>query len=138
MFGWSILFPFIKLFGTIPITGIFTKTSISIFLKRYCLFKSLHLHFNQWENSISVHFKQHQVIRSFLYAVLNMLFTFALKWLQFFTNVFNMPRITTEQETQIILIITNLILIYFRILVSCVCSKPDISSCCFFNSLHLH
>ena len=39
-----------------------------------------------------------------------------------------MPRITTEQETQIILIITNLILIYFRILVSCVCSKHDISN----------
>ena len=81
MFGWSILLPFIKLYATVPITGIFTKTSISIFLKRYCLFKSLHLHINQWEDSISLHFKQHEVIRSFLYVLLNMLFTFALKYL---------------------------------------------------------
>ena len=38
-----------------------------------------------------------------------------------------MPRITIEQETQVIPIITNIILIHFRILVSCVCSKPAIS-----------
>ena len=43
-----------------------TKASISIFLKRWCLFKSLHLHNNQWENSIFVHFKQHQVIRAYV------------------------------------------------------------------------
>ena len=81
MFGWCILFPFIKLYATVPITGIFTKTSISIFLKRQCLFKSLHLHINQWENSISVHLKQQQVILSFLFIIVNMLFTFDLKWL---------------------------------------------------------
>ena len=106
MFGWSTLFPFMKLYATVLITGIFTKTSISIFLKRECLFKSLNIHINQLENSIS---SKHQVIRLFLYVV--------------FLNVC----IFVSRKHKIILIITNIILIHFIIIVSCVCSKPTIS-----------
>ena len=41
MFGWSISILFMKLIATVPIIGIFTKTSISIFLKRLCLIMAL-------------------------------------------------------------------------------------------------
>ena len=114
MFGWSTLFPFMKLYATVPITGIFTKTSISIFLKRECLFKSLNIHINQLENSTE-HFKQHQVIRLFLYVVfLYVVFLYVCIFV-------------SRKHKQIILIITNIILIHFINIVSCVCSKPTIS-----------
>ena len=48
-----------------------------------------------------------------------------------------MSKITIEQEKQIIVIMTYIILIHFKIIVF-FGSKPAIPSCCFFQTLHLH
>ena len=52
--------------------------------------------------------------------------------------MFNMSTITIEQRKQIILIISYIILIHFKIKVSCVCSKLPSPVAVFFKSLHLH
>ena len=49
-----------------------------------------------------------------------------------------MSTITIEQRKQIILIISYIILIHFKIKVSCVCSKLPSPVAVFFKSLHLH
>ena len=66
MFGWSISFLFMKLLQLYQYL-FFTKTSTSIFLKRYCLFKSIYLHIYQQETRILCISSNIRLNTSFLY-----------------------------------------------------------------------
>ena len=65
MFGWSTSFLFMKFYTAVPITGIITKASISILTN---------------EKTVFLCISSNQVIRSFLYTILKMLFNFAFNY----------------------------------------------------------
>ena len=68
-----------------------------------------------------------------------MWFTFALELILFFINAFNMSTITIEQEKQIILLITYIILIHLKIFSFLLVQNPPSPVAVFFSkATHLH